>query len=427
MLHAALERVVVADRAAALQAAGGADGAGLHQQGLGQAGLAGAPRGRPGPACGWPAPTARVTPRRVLPVVVVAQLLGTSPWFAVNAVMPDLRAAYGWPDSAVGTLSSALQLGFIVGTLVFALLAIADRLSARRVFLGCALAASACTLAAAASAEVYGAGGLAHGDRLLHRGHLPGGHEDRRAVVPARAGCRAGLAGRRAGARQRERPCLAGPGGGGCGAELASRLRRGGDAQRHGRPRDDAARARADPPITPGRRARPAVRCALKHLARCACACLGLRLLRPHVGALHAVGADAGRAGHAPGQQHIGVVVGLRHVLGAGAIGCIGGGLLVRRHGSARVAGVQLAISGLCCLAAPWLLQAPLPVFLAWLLLWGITVAGDSPQFSALTAYWNATSAKLRSLRLCSGPGVPARSSSTARMPMRRCWSTRSR
>ena len=41
---------------------------------------------------------------------------------------------------------------------------------------------------------------------------------------------------------------------------------------------------------------------------------------------------------------------------------------------------------GLCCLAAPWMLGAPLAWFLAWLLLWGITVAGDSPQFSALTA-----------------------------------------
>jgi len=50
------------------------------------------------------------------------------------------------------------------------------------------------------------------------------------------------------------------------------------------------------------------------------------------------------------------------------------------------VAGAQLATSGLCCLAAPWLIDAPAPLFYGWLVLWGITVAGDSPQFSALTA-----------------------------------------
>lgn len=36
-------------------------------------------------------------------------------------------------------------------------------------------------------------------------------------------------------------------------------------------------------------------------------------------------------------------------------------------------------------------------------------------------AYWNATSAKLRSLRLCSWPGAAWRSSSSALMPMRKC------
>ena len=71
----------------------------------------------------------------MLPVIVLAQLAGTSPWFAVNAVMPELQRDFGWAAADVGTLTSAVQLGFIAGTLVFALLAIADRFSARRVFL----------------------------------------------------------------------------------------------------------------------------------------------------------------------------------------------------------------------------------------------------------------------------------------------------
>jgi MFS transporter, DHA1 family, inner membrane transport protein len=73
-------------------------------------------------------------------------------------------------------------------------------------------------------------------------------------------------------------------------------------------------------------------------------------------------------------------------VLASGAIGCAGGGWLAARFGSARVAGVQLGASGLCCLLSPLLMNAPDALFYGWLLVWGITVSGDSPQFSALTA-----------------------------------------
>jgi predicted MFS family arabinose efflux permease len=73
-------------------------------------------------------------------------------------------------------------------------------------------------------------------------------------------------------------------------------------------------------------------------------------------------------------------------VIAAGLVGCVGGGLLVRRVGSARVAAAQLGASGACALVAPWMLHAPLPLFVAWLLVWGVTVVGDSPQFSTLTA-----------------------------------------
>jgi MFS family permease len=87
-------------------------------------------------------------PRHILPILVLAQFAGTSLWFAVNAVMPDLQRELGWSTPAVGTLTSALQFGFILGTLVFALLAIADRFAPRRVFLVCALAGAACTVGA---------------------------------------------------------------------------------------------------------------------------------------------------------------------------------------------------------------------------------------------------------------------------------------
>jgi MFS family permease len=73
-------------------------------------------------------------------------------------------------------------------------------------------------------------------------------------------------------------------------------------------------------------------------------------------------------------------------VVGSGALGCVGGGWLARRWGSARVATGQLAISGVCCALAPWLIDASIGWFAVWLLIWGITVSGDSPQFSALTA-----------------------------------------
>ena len=73
-------------------------------------------------------------------------------------------------------------------------------------------------------------------------------------------------------------------------------------------------------------------------------------------------------------------------IVAAGAVGCVGGGLVSRRTGSAPVAFYQLALSGAACALSPLVFGAPPAVFFAFMLVWGIAVAGDSPQFSTRTA-----------------------------------------
>src|SRR5688572_32591424 len=92
-------------------------------------------------------------PARILPVIVVSQLAGTSLWFAGNAVLPDLQARFDWPAATLGHMTSAVQLGFIAGTLVFALLAVSDRYSPRATFLACALLGAACNASAVLAGE----------------------------------------------------------------------------------------------------------------------------------------------------------------------------------------------------------------------------------------------------------------------------------
>ncbi len=78
-------------------------------------------------------------PKRILPVIVFAQFAGTSLWFAGNAVIPDLVQELHLTEMAVGYITSAVQFGFISGTLVFAFLSVADRISPSKVFLWCAI------------------------------------------------------------------------------------------------------------------------------------------------------------------------------------------------------------------------------------------------------------------------------------------------
>lgn len=83
--------------------------------------------------------TVNLVPKHILPIIVVAQFFCTSLWFAGNAVMQDLISTFDLNPGALGTLTSSVQFGFISGTLIFALLSIADRFTPSKVFLICAM------------------------------------------------------------------------------------------------------------------------------------------------------------------------------------------------------------------------------------------------------------------------------------------------
>lgn len=85
--------------------------------------------------------------KHILPTIVIAQFCCTSLWFAGNSVLNDIAGAFQTGSGFLANLTSAVQFGFISGTLVFALLAIADRFSPSKVFFVSAVIASIFNLA----------------------------------------------------------------------------------------------------------------------------------------------------------------------------------------------------------------------------------------------------------------------------------------
>ena len=73
-------------------------------------------------------------------------------------------------------------------------------------------------------------------------------------------------------------------------------------------------------------------------------------------------------------------------IIGAGALSCVAGGILSKKWGSKKVAFYSLLLSGCCCILAPLFFNAHTVIFLSLMIIWGMTVVSDSPQFSALVA-----------------------------------------
>ncbi|GMQ29895.1 MFS transporter [Algoriphagus confluentis] len=79
--------------------------------------------------------------RSALILIVIAQFLGTSLWFAGNAAAPEWEVLLG-KEGIVPILTSVVQLGFISGTFLYALGSIPDRNSPVKVFFFSAILAS---------------------------------------------------------------------------------------------------------------------------------------------------------------------------------------------------------------------------------------------------------------------------------------------
>lgn len=320
-----------------------------------------------------------MTPRRILPAIVLAQLAGSSLWFTVNGVMDELRRDWQLPGAAVGWLTSAVQGGFVVGTLVFALLTIADRFSPRKVFLASAIAGSLCNAAATVAPERLDALlALRFATGFFLAGIYPVGMKIASGWYERGLGAALGFMvgalvlgtalphGLRAlGAQSSwQSVVLAVSAISTCGGILLFAAVPDGPYLRRSARIDPRALAL----IWRDRLLRAPALGYFGHM----CELFAFWTLVPSIVATRLSGVEVSIASFT--------------VIAAGSLGCAIGGLLANRFGSARVACAQLATSALCCLVAPLMLEASGHAFAVWLLIWGTTVVGDSPQFSTLTA-----------------------------------------
>ena len=321
-------------------------------------------------------------PRHILPTIALAQLGGTSLWFAANAIDADLQRDWSLASSVAGAVTSAVQGGFLAGTLLYSLLMIADRFSPRKVYLVSSLLAAVANAAVLLlPAALWSMTGTRFAVGFFLAGIYPVGMKIAsgwyREGLGSALGFLVGALILGTALPHALRGWATAWPWHGVILALSSLAGAGGVLMWFLVP-DGPYLARAGPVtvraltvIWRDRRVRASVFGYFGHMWEL----YGVLMMVPLVFARYLPSGSSS------------LISWLSFAaIGAGAIGCAAGGLLAARAGSAKVAAVQLLVSGLCCLLSPWLLSAPLWLFVAWMMVWGTTVSGDSPQFSALTA-----------------------------------------
>ncbi len=329
-------------------------------------------------------------PRRIVPVIIFSQFAATSLWFAGNAVIDDLTQDWGLDEGSLGLVTSSVQIGFIIGTLVSAIAVLVDRFSPRVIFFTAVVSAAVSTLAVVFSphsllallilrfatgfflAGVYPVGmtiaaGWHDGGLGRALGYLVG------ALV---AGTAFPHLLRASGTDLDWRWVL---------ISVSLLAAAGGIAMLVAVPdgpflsTGSSFEWSAVPQIFRSVEFRSSAFGYFGHMWELYAFWAFLPWWLGRFNEIH------GLSG-AVGDVLVDVSAWSFIVIVAGAVGCAVGGVLSDRFGSRAVAGGQLAVSGLCCAISPWLFGWGRTTLLTILVIWGITVVGDSPQYSALNA-----------------------------------------
>jgi len=322
-------------------------------------------------------------PSHILPIIIFSQFSGTSLWFSGNAIVSDLQQNWGLPANSVGYVTSAVQFGFIVGTLIFSYLALADRFSPSKLFFICSVIAATTNAALLVAPEgmtsllvlrfltgfflagIYPVGmkiAASWYEQGLGRalGYLVGALVLGTAFPHLIKSLGVAIPWQQVIAAVSIVAIF--------GGILLRMLVPDGPFLPKGSPFN----TRVLPVIFRSKKFRASALGYFGHMWELYTlwAFIPLFLL----------------AYTTQSNQSVNISFWSFITIAVGFIGCAVGGLMSEKLGSARVASTQLLISGACCILSPFFFLAEWPIFIIFMLIWGVTVIGDSPQLSALTA-----------------------------------------